>query len=139
VNGSNCQCETRESSARPGCVGLVRNYVVPISLAAGQVRFDIQQIVDSDAPWLWRGLMAGADAPTTTLVRLEANDFYLSNARVPLAWYVAVGAGWGSKVFEQDILISAGGRVSIEAENTDASAWVGNLVLLGVKLRELPK
>ena len=116
---------------------LVRNYVVPIALAASQVRFDIQQIVDSDAEWLWRGIAIGASS-STVLVRLEANDYFLSNVRLPLSLYA--GAGWQAKVFEQDISIPAGGRVSVEAENSDAVAAVAlNLVLLGVKVKELPR
>ena len=136
--GGDMDCaQNRVSEPQPGprCVHLVRCYNVPLLLDGFELDNDVKQMVDTDADWIWRGVCVPSPSRVSTvLVRFQVGDYFLSNTLVPLALYG--GSGIYTRALEREIFVARGSRISLEVQNTDAAAFTGSIVLLGVKIRE---
>jgi hypothetical protein len=112
-------------------------YQVPLVLTAGELNNAVQVTIDSDNEWIFRGVsVPSTSALSTILARIQVNDMFLSNRRVPLGLY-AVG-GNRAKALETEILVRRGSTITMDVENSGGSTFRGSLLLVGVKFKEVP-
>jgi hypothetical protein len=109
-------------------VQLLRIYTLQLTIAATTVRYDVEQIVDAGADWIWRGVNIDASVPAEFRLRMQAEDYFLSNVRMEGRVFEGQIKAWPG-----GIRIPGGGRVGLEAENIGAAAITVQIMLIGVK------
>lgn len=110
------------------CLNVPKWYLFAQDVANGVLSLDLQQTVDSDADFFWRGwkyVDTGAGYLSLTRFRL-LNGYYLSNVLLPLVHY-------NQRAVTMELRIPAGGFIGIESQNNDSVTRKLKIIFYGVK------
>jgi len=104
------------------------DYVYDVTLTASQILTD-QKSIDPDADFVWEAVSIALNSGTFTLRLGDSRLYYLSDARIASAIYIANDP----YPLMPPLVIPAGGRITIDIADTSVASNTIQLLFRGAK------